>query len=272
MPTGGCVSSMSASKKAELSSDVVRFSAPGLQVPGHPGHWIGRDGTWWRYFPGNNGKTKKATPYWKRFKPQMRSTRLWIKTNENGVRKWHRLDKLVLSLWKPGSGSIGFVPINFPDPDPRNCHADNLKWGPRNLSRDLSGGAKYLPRTPGATHHNAMFTETQVQEIRDDYRSGLTIGEIAEYQQCSYASIRNVLMGKTYQDVIDPSGPMKLRQDKVRCAFHPRAKLDWEIVGQAKTMRAQGMTWKAIADHFGVTPKAISSAVSGRTWKVRSDS
>lgn len=62
-------------------------------------------------------------------------------------------------------------------------------------------------------------------------------------------------------------------QDKLRHGTdnrgerNPQAKLTQEIVRQMRLRRAEGATFKKIADEFGVTPMTAHRAATGRSWK-----
>ncbi|SRR6266487_1012585 len=50
---------------------------------------------------------------------------------------------------------------------------------------------------------------------------------------------------------------------------HPRAKLTWDDIAEARQLRQQGWLWRELASRYGVTMPSIRKAVHGYTWKVQ---
>jgi hypothetical protein len=47
----------------------------------------------------------------------------------------------------------------------------------------------------------------------------------------------------------------------------PAAKLTYEIVDEARALRAQGWFVKDLASRYGVSESTMNAALTGRTWK-----
>lgn len=67
--------------------------------------------------------------------------------------------------------------------------------------------------------------------------------------------------------------PAENAMDQIRHGTSPRgerngqARLTRQAVGQMRRMRADGLTFKEIAEEFGVAPMTAHRAVTGRSWK-----
>jgi hypothetical protein len=60
---------------------------------------------------------------------------------------------------------------------------------------------------------------------------------------------------------------MQLYPERLSGETHPRAKLSYKIVEEAKAARAEGATWAELGRKYGVTYPVVRNAVQGKTWR-----
>lgn len=120
---------------------------------------------------------------------------------------------------------------------------------------------------------NSNFTDEEVRNIRQRYATeeGVTYREIAADEDVWAATIREIVMGETYEDAGGPikgedydvvdqehrfgrGGPTKLSESKV-------AKMRRRYVNEEETTYAQ------IAEDFEVSEVTAYRAVVGKTWR-----
>jgi transposase len=63
----------------------------------------------------------------------------------------------------------------------------------------------------GSKHHNAILKEEDIPGIREDYRQGLGINALARKHGVAVSTIRRILQGATWRHIVDPNGPIVLR-------------------------------------------------------------
>lgn len=227
------------------------WERPGEIIPGYA---VRDDGMmfWW-YPRGQRWMPSKAKigPY------GFHKVRLVIrgKTREIGIAH------VVLRAFD-GPRPLGCEPLHFPDPDPGNNAATNLRWAPRGTSKvgKMCSGSPPVPRR-GSEHFLAVLTEDDIPVIRAMYRAGFRYKEIA-----SDETIRKVLVGETWAHVPDPLGPIAMRAGPESDAAG-MTKLDWETVDQIRTERAAGKSYAQIAAGKGVSKCTVRDIVKGRTWR-----
>lgn len=234
-----------------------------LPIPDRPEYRVGRDGSIWRLV----GSGTRSRPYrWKRLKPQWIGGQLHIVVGPRGQRKTYRVATLVLRLFVE-SRPLGFRPLHFPDPDPANCRADNLRWAPTGASwAGEQASTPNLPKhDPGSTHHNARLTPTQVGEARKLYREGWTSTDLAAEFQCSQGTILNLLKGRTYTDVPDPLGPIVLRSRGREGGFNGTAKLTDDEREQIWIWHeVEGVSYPEIGRRLEINPSTAWQVVQKR--------
>jgi hypothetical protein len=76
---------------------------------------------------------------------------LYIELRKNGVRKTHRLHRLILQAFDPVEG-MEHLDVNHIDEDKKNCRLDNLCWMTR--AENLNWGS-----------HNERMAKTQSRQI-----------------------------------------------------------------------------------------------------------
>lgn len=137
-------------------------------VPGLPGYSVGDDGSVWslwklRPIPGQGSESFIGTE-WKRLKPgRDRKGYLYISVKA----KPHRVHRLVLLAFV-GPCPEGMEACHFPDPDPKNCRLNNLRWDTKrsnSLDRRVHGTERGLLQA-GEANKFAKLTDAQIAEIR----------------------------------------------------------------------------------------------------------
>ncbi|MHB1558597.1 MAG: hypothetical protein ACYC61_14160 [Isosphaeraceae bacterium] len=239
---------------------VAHFERPGEVIPGYA---VRDDGTvlYW------DGVRKRSRPRWIPLK---------VKAGPNGFHKVRlRIDgkereigvALIVLRAFAGPRPLGCEPLHFPDPDPGNNQAANLRWAPRGSSKQgrTLGPSLPVPRR-GSRHPNAALVEADIPEIRADYRAGFRIAEIAAERGVSEEAIRHVLVGETWSSVPDPLGPIKMRRGP-EPESSPRARLDWEAVRAIRAGHAAGRSYGALAAEHGVSKCTVRDIIKGRTWR-----
>jgi transposase len=116
-----------------------------------------------------------------------------------------------------------------------------------------------------------VFTDDQVRFMRDAYRKGSTISDLARMVGSgSKDSISCVVFGKSYAHIDGAVTPEEKRSDRKRDkrggSLSPYSVLDEEDVLQIKKMLLDGSLQKDIALRFGVTPSCVGHIAKGKTW------
>lgn len=170
-----------------------------------------------------------------------------------------------------GPRPIGHIPFRFPDKDPSNCQASNLRWAPigtQSLGRHVAHGGAHLrglPTRKGSACGASKLTETEVAWARRQCRDGWKLSEIAMDLDVSTTTIQFAVRGKTWRHVKEEPyiGPLATAHFG---AFNASSKLDDEKVRKAREMRRGRFTVKQIADSLGVGETTIAYIFKGRTW------
>lgn len=115
---------------------------------------------------------------------------------KNGIRKAFYVHKLVAKLFLPNIYNCSVV--NHLDGNKLNCNVDNLEWTTysKNNQHAYDTGLKQK----GEGQYNAKLTIEQVKEIRRNGKNS-TFQKIADLYGVSKATIRDVLLNKTWKDI-----------------------------------------------------------------------
>jgi hypothetical protein len=186
-----------------------------------------------------------------------------------GARKRHRVAALVLSAFV-GPRPPAHEPQHHPDPDPRNCRADNLRWVPRGTNAAAKApGAKNLPKAvAGSAHPAARLKPRQVRLARSLYRGGWGTAEIAGRLRCSQGTVVSLLKGRTYADVPDPHGPIVMRPRGGKAGhWNPRALCGPEELAEIRRKLAAGVPVKAVAAKHGRSLSSVYAIRRGETYR-----
>jgi HNH endonuclease len=178
--------------------------------------------------------------------------------------RWVSLPVIVCRAFN-GPRPLGCRPLHFPDPDPRNCRAENLRWAPRGtrqLGRDPRPGGR--PELVGKPGRNAQLSDQEVMELRREYAAGRTQEELAAALGVARHVVRLAVLGRTYKHL--PGG---VTRERVPChgLEHPLAKLDDNAVRDIRTRAAAGEPAKSLALLYGVSRGSIYQIIQRRTWK-----
>ena len=190
-----------------------------------------------------------------------------------GLRKGY----LAVTLWRDGKGQHWqvhrLVATAFIGPCPPGMETLHGPGGmfdnrPANLSfgthrQNIQDKIRDGTMSRGESHGLAKLTEAQVTEIRERYSAGENQYALARVFGVDQTTISPLLSGKTWGHVpgaIAAPGP-------ARGAALPQAKLTAVIVAQCRARRAAGETLTALCAEFGISPGALSQAVTGKTWR-----
>lgn len=139
-----------------------------LRRIGFPNYCVGEDGSVW-----TNWSKRGCTGPWRRLRIRSDSHgRSYVDLFDGKVarkaKRW-QVHRLVLTMFV-GPCPPGMVCRHFPDPNPANCHLDNLRWGTpqENEADKVTHGTS----NRGARNGQAKFTEDEVRQIRAMYATG----------------------------------------------------------------------------------------------------
>lgn len=230
-------------------------------IEGFPGYRVGSDGSVW---------SCRRTLKWTRLRPQVTTPGgARVSMRLNGKLKSRCLAKLVCRAFH-GPRPLGCCTFHFPDPDPLNNRADNLRWVPRGTllaGRPFANGVWPQPR--GEDHPVAKLTSKQVVAIREMIQSGFSCSEVAERFGVSSGHVHGIAQGKFRRS---DDGPIKHEKRYAVGELHPGAKLDEAKVREIKQMILQGQSRQQIAKIFGVSQANIGAIARGKTWRHVPDS
>jgi len=187
----------SARQKAKLAAKrerETRFPGPARLVSGRDDLAVSRDGTAWSKNPATAGR-------WVRLKPFIRNNCAFVRIKRGEVFRTFVLAKLVLSTWVEPR-PLGHAPFHFPDTDPLNNRADNLRWVPRSVIYIESNRSSRPPRNlPGARANNARLARDDIARIIRMYRAGEhSMLEIAERFCVGETTVHSVIHGRSYRE------------------------------------------------------------------------
>ena len=123
----------------------------------------------------------------------------YISLSKNGIKKKHKIHRLVALAFISNSNPKEFDMINHIDGNVRNNNANNLEWT-NNYGNQIHAIKIGLNKNVGVNSWWSKLTEEQVRFIRKNYKPR------GEYNCCTMAkmfnvtpnTIYNVINGKTY--------------------------------------------------------------------------
>ncbi len=152
--------------------------------------------------------------------------------------------KEIISATHTGEKNINYGKIFTED------EKENLR---RKVSGELCGKAK--------------LTWDQVREMRERYQkkdNEDTYATLAENYNVACGTIQSVIEHRTWKQADYSHEPIK--RDLV--AGNPKAKLDWEQVGDVRRRYDSGESCSSIASSYNMKYSAIRKIVTLKTWKV----
>lgn len=247
-----------------LSAYLARFRLPG---PGTPIPYfdpetvrIFRDGTVW--------KRRRQGPTWTQCKATMLNGVVHVcLPNPRGGQRRYSVARLMCRTFD-GPRPLGNEPLHYPDPDPWNNRAENVRWAPigtNKLGKDPLPGRH--PDQRGEKNPCARLTADLIPWVRAAYRAGSTALDIATELQVSDGAIREVLRGRTWAHIPDPHGPVALRAGVAQGPANCNAKLDELAVLEMRKRAKAGEPKRALAQAFRVSLPTVYQVVNGDTWK-----
>lgn len=118
----------------------------------------------------------------------------------------------------------------------------------------------------GETNPNAKLTTSQVVQIRVRYHAGEALHHLAAEYGLTHRAISNLANGRTWSHVGGPiKAPGQIGAGKGE--HNPNAKLTAAQAIEIRKRYARGALIRTLAADYDVTPIAIKSVVTGRTWK-----
>lgn len=123
----------------------------------------------------------------------------------NGSRKWKGVSQLVCEAFHGGRPSPAHQAAHFPDPNPQNNRASNLRWA---TSLENHGDrAVHGTLLKGVRNAAAILTDDQVRAIRAEYTPGRSrhpgnqAALSARFGVCP-AHIQNIANGRGWEHVL----------------------------------------------------------------------
>jgi transposase len=234
-----------------ISSVVYKF------IPGFPEFYrVGNDGTAWSRLI--KGSCTGRLGGWKQLKSLPRKDgRFQVCLRKNGKSYWRFIHSLVLEAFV-GPCPEGMEACHRDDNPSNNC-LDNLRWDTHignceDRTRNGLAIGKYQKANGRKIRRAARYDRWEfIRKLRSD---GLTYREISEQVKVDLQTVyRVVTHGR------EPVGKSQLG------ACNGNAKLVDDDIRKIRQLRADGMTFNAIAERFSVSKALIQKIVSRKKWK-----
>lgn len=140
------------------------------------------------------------------------------------------------------------------------CNPDHLYAG--SPTENAADTGRHGRRHTGVKHHNAKFSNAQVEQIRIDYwDSNLSLEDTAKKHAGTLGSVSRILKGEAYADA---PGPREARLRGARDRVLSR-KLAEEVRLRARS----GETVTQIARDLNINVETLRDAINGKSWKHR---
>jgi transposase len=230
------------------------------RIVGFENYRIGDDGTVWVWLKGSKAN-KKNPPRWRKLKPRRwkGSMRIALINPINGRQSCLMIARLVLSHFV-GPRPLGCVAMRFPDPDPHNNRADNLRWVPQGTARI---GCDCSPK--GDLNRASKLREKDIARIRSMVvDKGFSFSEVAERYDVSRSTIQSAVKGSSWRESGGPTGEGVSFSSGSR---HPRAKLEESDIPQIRDMIIHGHSLRSIGRKYGVCFTTIRNIREGTAWR-----
>ena len=187
-----------------------------------------------------------------------RSGYLRVRLSRGGALHSYFVARLVVQVF------LGPLPadmtVNHRDYVRTNNHIDNLEIMSRaDNIRDMN--TRRTPETilRGSRHGMAKLDEATVLQIFEMRAHGLTTTAIARALGHKKATIKNVVRGRTWGHVVTPYNRAVLARRIT--------KLTPAAIPVIRAMRAEGRTYQAIAERFGVDQSMIYLIIKGKKYQ-----
>jgi len=144
---------------------------------------------------------------------------------------------------------------------PSDNRVENLRYDTAkgNAADRLSHGTDIR----GEKHFSSVLTRQQVIEMREKRSQGVTLASMAQEYGCTLAVVADAVGGKTwsYVDEVPAVKPGPKRGEN-----HPFARVNNEIVRDIRASVSSGKRQSEMCRKYGLSPMAVSSIVSRRSW------
>lgn len=187
---------------------------------------------------------------------------LVVWTYTAGKRRMRFIHRLVLEHFTgpPKPGQI----CRHLNGDPRDNRLENLQWGTH--AENMADKVRHGTQVKGEAVNLAKLTRTDVVEIRIHLDAGWSQSDVARKFKVDVTTIKAIAHGRTWKHV--EGGPdLSGRDWRLRGERNKSAKLTVAKVREARTLHAEGWTFTALGERYGVSRVAIRNAVVGQTWK-----
>lgn len=224
-------------------------------IPGLPADKfrVGSDGTIWRC----------ERSGWKQYRQKVRKSGCQVSVYVDGKYKTLGVALCVTRAFH-GPRPLGCSPFRFPDLDPTNNRADNLRWAPRGSTRAGIPQPRKGPVPRGSEHYKARLTEENAVKARAMVARGFTIAEVAEKFGVTQGTISFLVKGSTWKHL---GGPITNQQSGYRNGSRNHfAKLTEDDVIAIRRMKATGASTKDLARQYRVSSATIERIVTRKIW------
>jgi hypothetical protein len=235
---------------------VPEFPADRLRVGDDGRVQVWRGGNWKRW------RTCRSSPELSPYTLSDPRGNPWVRFQIDGRGYFRTVAHLVCRAFH-GPRPLGCCPLHYPNPDPADNRADNLRWAPRG-SRALGRAAPNSVAgrfQRGSQSVVAVFTEAEVHEARRLSGCGWSVRRIADHLGHSPEGTRSVITGRTWSHV---PGAMEIPKKRGE-AHHGRVLTD-DVVRKGRELVSSGWKVRHAAHKLGVGEKVLWHAIYGLTW------
>ena len=219
---------------------------------------------------GSDGSVQVWHSGWKRWRtlmPRIKNRMKFVCFVLNGRQITRSLGRLVCRAFH-GPKPLGHTSFRFPDPDPANCRADNIRWAPAGAAKigcteNRGSFCHRRPNSRGAANGSAVMTEADVVTARRLKSEGLSHAAIADRLGYNANTIASAVSGRKWAHL---PGANKGHPCSVRGTANCNAKLDDERVRLIRALARDGQAKKAIARRMGLSTSTVNQVIRRATW------
>lgn len=143
------------------------------------------------------------------------------------------------------------------------CNPDHLWEGTR--AENLADMVTKERSARGERNFNSKIQERDIPRIYQMWNSGSDFPDIAKAFDVSISQLSLLFNRKIWKYVTRPKLHRKLKTGRIGEA-HGRARLTEHDVIRIRAAHKRGVSYAALARHFGVTSTTIRDAALGKTW------